>query len=331
MPGIIKLNQFRSNTGDSGFRMNATTKEVEHIAPGDFYLNVQGLMMTPANKQMISFYYTGSDQTFVMPSTSGYIFAKLWGAGGGGGCQGGWNHGSEGGGGGHTRGLIPVSQGTTITIRVPRGGLANAGTNYSYGGGGASTDTGDNRYAAGGGGYAAVYIGGTAYLVAGGGGGGGSNTSGGMHYNCHGGAGGGLQGQRGWTQNVISEAGGGGSQSGGGAGGSGSVRPGQAGSSYQGGHVTGGGVYGGGGGGGYYGGGAGSHSTSYGSMGGGGGGSGYVHPSVLMGGTFTGARQKPAMYEDSDLPKNKSYYSTPYAMGAGQCDHGGDGYVCIYY
>ena len=329
MPGIIKLNQYRSNTGDSGFRMNSTTKEVEHIGPGDFYFNVQGLMLIPANKQMAGFYYTGSDQTFVMPSTSGYIFAKLWGGGGGGGCQGGWNHGGEGGGGGHTRALIPVSQGTSITVRVPRGGYANPGATNAWPGGGSSTTGGDNQYTAGGAGYAAILIGGTVYLVAGGGGGGGSTTAGGMNYQQHGGAGGGTTGQRGWNFNNIGEAGGGGTQSGGGAGGTGGNATGQAGSSLQGGSCN-GNTYGGGGGGGYYGGGAGSYGGS-GNMGGGGGGSGFVHSSCFLGGTFTGSRTKPGLMEDSDLPKNKSYFSTPYGHGGNFCDHGGDGFICIYY
>lgn len=327
MPGIVKLGQLRSTTGDTGFNFNTTTKVVEQIAPGDFYINVLGETFTPANKQMIGFFYTGGDQSWVVPAGTTYVFAKLWGSGGGGGTGGGWNHGAEAGGGGHTRGLIPVTGGTTLTIRVPRGGYNNPGnTNAPYGGGSA-VSSGDNRYCGGGGGYAGIFIGSQPYLIAGGGGGGGATTSGGMNVNNHGGAGGGLNGQSGWSINGLTEAGRGGTQSAGGTGGTGGSATGQAGSYLQGGSNT-SNAYGGGGGGGYYGGGAGSHGSN--NMGGGGGGSGYVYSSCLLGETFTGVRDKPAMYEDPDLPKYRSTY-TDFARGGDAGNQGGDGYICIYY
>jgi hypothetical protein len=65
-------------------------------------------------------------------------------------------------------------------------------------------------------------------------------------------------------------------------------------------------------------------------MGGGGGGSGYVYSSCLLGETFTGIRDKPALYEDPDLPKFRSTY-TDFARGGDMCNQGGDGYICIYY
>ena len=94
MPGIIKLDQLRAKQGDNGLRFNSTTKQVEQIAPGDFYLNIQGGTFTPINKQFMAFYYneaqTGTyDQTWLVPSGISYVYCKLWGAGGGGGCQGG--------------------------------------------------------------------------------------------------------------------------------------------------------------------------------------------------------------------------------------------------
>ena len=88
-------------------------------------------------------------------------------------------------------------------------------------------------------------------------------------------------------------------------------------------------VSGGAGGGGYYGGGAGSYGAN-GMMAGGGGGSGYVHSSVIMGGTFTGARDMPAMFWDEDLPKYKSTHNE-FAVGGDYCNPGGDGFICIYY
>lgn len=333
MPGIIKVDQIRSPQGTNGFRFNTTTKQVEQIAPGDFYLQIDGETFTPNNKVFMAFYYneaqTGSyDQTWTVPTGVTHIFCKLWGSGGGGGCQGGWNHGGRGGGGGHTRGLIPVSSGQTVTIRVPRGGNNQPGTTNAPFGGGSSTAGGDNQYCGGGGGYASVLVAGTVYLVAGGGGGGGSTTSGGFNHEQHGGAGGGTTGQTGYDFNTLSEAGRPGTQSAGGAGGTGGNTTGQAGSAFQGGSAN-GNPYGAGGGGGYYGGGAGSYGGA-GNMGGGGGGSGYVHSSVLLGGTYSGAYDKPAFHWDNDLPKHKSTY-TEFAVGGDYCNPGGDGFVCIYY
>jgi hypothetical protein len=333
MPGIIKLDQLRSRSGDNGLRFNSTTKNVEFIGPGDFYFNIEGETFTPMNKQFVGFYFNFGvggtyDQSWVVPTGVTHVYAKLWGAGGGGGCQGGWNHGGEGGGGGHARGIIPVTAGQTLSIRVPRGGYNQPGTTNAPYGGGSSTAGGDNQYGAGGGGYAGIFIGTTPYLIAGGGGGGGSTTSGGMNYNQRGGAGGGITGQHGISGDSFTYGGGGGTQSAGGSAGSGSSTAGGAGSSLTGGSVQ-GNPYGGGGGGGYYGGGSGAYTGS--TMGGGGGGSGYVHSSVLLGATFTGSNQMPAMYHDADLPKYKSTYMCEFAVGADFCNSGGDGFVCIYY
>jgi hypothetical protein len=82
-----------------------------------------GGQIIPSKRTKQFFYSTGSNQTFVVPATSNYIYIKLWGAGGAGGRKGGWNEGSHGGGGGHTRGLIPVTPGETLTIIVGKGGL----------------------------------------------------------------------------------------------------------------------------------------------------------------------------------------------------------------
>jgi hypothetical protein len=63
---------------------------------------------------------------------------------------------------------------------------------------------------------------------------------------------------------------------------------------------------------------------------GGGGGSGYVHTTVLLGETFNGNRQVPAMAQDPDLPASGSTYAN-HGYGGETCWHGGDGWAVIYY
>jgi hypothetical protein len=99
-------------------------------------------------------------------------------------------------------------------------------------------------------------------------------------------------------------------------------------------------TYGGGGGGGYFGGGGGGYYESY-SMSGGGGGSGYLGSTVLFGALYTGFYNKPAMYEDNDLPKTYDGYNNwqTYAVGGDPVISGsqytsaggGGGYIVIYY
>ena len=64
--------------------------------------------------------------------------------------------------------------------------------------------------------------------------------------------------------------------------------------------------------------------------GGGGGGSGYLHPRVLMGESFTAHRQRPPMTEDPDYESNGGKF-TNIAMGGDVCNYGGEGLVVIYY
>ena len=289
-----------------------------------------GGIITPTNKTRYLYGSTGADQTLVVPVGVSYIFVKMWGAGGGGGVYGGWRQGSLGGAGGFSHGIIQVTPGETITIRVGGRGLAVPGAARAYpDGGGACTSTGsDNRYCASGGGSSSIRVpsqSNTHVIVAGGGGGGGAAAS----YDLNsGGAGGGLVGECGAINpiNGSNNNGKGGTQSAGGAGGTGNVGAGNGGS-FDGGDYQSTATYGGGGGGGYFGGGAGNYNASN-SMGGGGGGSGFIHSSVIMGATYTGQSFTPPFYNDPDLAIDTSFR---YARGGDEGGHGGHGLVVLYY
>ncbi len=203
-----------------------------------------------------TFSYTGSQQTFTVPTAVTRLTFDVYGA------QGGSVASNSGGYGGYARGTLSVTQGDLIYIFV---GNQPSGTAGGYNGGGAGIGSG-----AGGGGASDVRVGGTdlasRVIVAGGGGGvpstswsttggSGGGTSGGL---CSGGAGPGYDGQ-------------GASQSAGGPSETvyhyaGAVENGSLGQGGQAGTAN---NSGGGGGGGYYGGGGGD-------AGGGGGGSGYI-------------------------------------------------------
>lgn len=296
--------------------------------------------VVPPGKTKAAYGCTGGNQTFVVPAGITEIYVKMWGAGGGGGVSGGWSYGSVGGGGGCSIGLIPVTPGETLNIVVGQGGQTNWASSQTlmYGGGGGLKNNSDNRYAGAGGGYTGIFRSsitqGNALMIAGGGGGGGSSRLGAGNF---GGAGGGLEGQRGGSSydGKYNYGGGGGTQSGGGTGIS------QAGGALYGGYGgEPGNGYGGGGGGGFYGGAGGGYSESN-TMAGGGGGSGYIGVSVLYGKTFSGFKDRPAMYDDPDLPKtidgynNWSHFATggEYCMSGGQYTSagGGCGYMVIYY
>ena len=289
-----------------------------------------GNVLSPINKIKQTFNFTGADQTFTVPAGVSYIFAKLWGAGGGCGRAGGWSYGADGGGGGHSYALIPVSPGENLTVRVGGGGSTVVQASSFGGGGGAQSST-DLIYGGQGGGGTYIFRSSTPLLIAGGGGGGGSSK---IWLGMIGGAGGGLTGQKGEAplDNRETYGGSGGTQS---AGGSSAL--GGAGSLYQGGtaHVS---SYGGGGGGGYYGGGGGSFdSTLANTMGGGGGGSGFVASTCVFGGTFTGSFRIPAYHWDPDLPQTVSnravvaygMQNTQNNLGA-NVQVGGNG-ICIIY
>jgi len=294
-------NNILSYDSTLGFYINSVTARNQIVVNG-FTFNQDGDVLTPVGKTRYVYTFTGGNQSFTVPSNVSWIYAKLWGAGGGNGRAGGWSYGADGGGGGHTRGLIPVTPGSTIYVVIGSGGTTVNGTTSQYGGGGVGSNNSDITYAGQGGGYCGLFNGGIsqgqALAIAGGGGGGGSSRT----WNGNvGGAGGGVQGQRGASPYDGKYTAGGypGTQNGGGAAGSGYSNNGGAGSALQGG-VSAVNNYGGGGGGGYYGGAGGSYSESN-TMAGGGGGSGYLISTATLGYTYTGAYRYPAFYWDPDL------------------------------
>jgi hypothetical protein len=239
-----------------------------------------------------AFSYTGSNQTFTVPSNVCSVTSKLWGAGGGAGAN--FSISQKGGAGGYASGTIAVTPGENLTLIVGGKGLSS-GFGYigGFGGGG---NAGQNDGGSGGG-RSAIRRSSTELITAAGGGGGGHNGNNSIVTN--GGPGGGATGVDGGSIN-NNEGGKGGTQSAGGAAGGGLNGVGNPGSAFQGGHgnqtVSGTG-WGGGGGGGYFGGGGGG--TSNGTVGGGGGGSSFIGL-VTAGQTLTGSVNTPPNTSDSD-------------------------------
>jgi hypothetical protein len=199
----------------------------------------------------LRFTYTGSLDTFVVPSGASKLSVVLKGAGGGTAIT------IPGGDGGSVTGDLAVTPGETLGILVGQAGARSGATRF--GGGGAC---GVASFVGDGGGRSAIQRSGIDVVVAGGGGGGGNSGKGGN--------GGGTSGVAG-TDGGSGGSGGGGTQTDGGAAGAGAT----VGALGIGGN--GGGVsdppsvgQGGGGGGGYFGGGGGGNDGS-----GGGGGSSY--------------------------------------------------------
>ena len=328
MAAILRVGQVLNPNGTTGVTFDATTGCTD-ILIGDWTIESNGSVLTPIGRTKTSFSYTGADQSFVVPGGVTKIFAKLWGAGGACGRAGGWTYGADGGGGGYARGLIPVTPGETITVRVGQGGITASSTATIFGGGGMGP-TGGNDYSGSGGGGCYIFRSSTPLLIAAGGGGGGASRA--WPGNV-GGAGGGLNGENGESifDGNTAYAGFGGTQVGGGAGGTG----GGAGSLYQGGRTT--SSWGGGGGGGYYGGGAGGYVEDD-TMAGGGGGSGFVDAGVMLGGVFAGSKRSPGFYWDNDLSRAKSgLTNVAYGGPNGQnqvsvgAQTGGHAFCVIYY
>ena len=235
---------------------------------------IQFISITLAQSDPVSvtYDYTGSEQTFTVPSGASSIQIETWGAQGGGGepCSGSIE--DDGGLGGYTIGTLAVTPGEVLNIFV---GEKPTTVNGGSGPGGFNGGGDHGRYAGAGGGASDVRRGGITLadriIVAGGGGGGNA----GCPDHGSGGAGGGLTGDTGLTGGNSFVAGGGGTASSGGAGG-GDGSDGALGVGGTGGyHVAGGG-------GGYYGGG-GAYAA------GGGGGSSYFG-GVTNGSTQSGVR-----------------------------------------
>jgi len=345
MSSILRLTDAQSPNITNGLNINATTGVLNYNYYG-FTIPVQPLNLTPTGKTKVVFTTSNSDQSWVVPSGINYILVKCWGSGGGSGWHAGWYSSGSGGGGGFSRGIIPVTPGETLTIRVGHGGYCGAAylntggvgptfaTSYPYGGGSSLSGPDSNGYYGGfGGGYCGIFRGSSPLLMAGAGGGGGANQI----FYCggpNGGAGGGTYGLRGDNLEYYQNGGfaEGGTQSAGGAGAVGSYATAGPGSYLTGGQVQ-GYQYGGGGGGGYYGGGAGNYPVSVGPvMLGGGGGSGYVGSTVIFGQTYAGKGMYPAGMDDPDYPSSTASTYTSVGFGGYQeIAHGGDGYLTLYY
>ena len=285
-----------------------------------------------------AFTYTGSNQTFTVPSGVTSVTAHVFGAGGGGGHLSGWQDQSPGGAGGSAVGDIDVSSLSSLLIVVGQGGEGNDGVGSTpirsaFGGGGGGTTTSDNAYGGGGGGLSGIFNGsythGNSILIAGGGGGGGAMNGTTGYLKSRGGAGGGTTGEDGASVDTQYR-GRGGTQSAGGAspangynhGGTDSGT-GIAGSALQGGGDTDGYSYGGKGGGGYYGGSEGSYNEP-GDMAGGGGGSGYYDTTLVSSATlYAGSGQTPG--------NSSSSYRNGSGNGGNPQTDGGNGRIVLVY
>jgi hypothetical protein len=199
----------------------------------------------------VSFFYTGTNQTFTVPTGVTSIYVRLIAAGGKNTTVGG---NGIGGKGGLVSGFLPVTPGETLTVLV--GGSINisAAPGGTFGGGGGVADINVQGF---GGGRTAVMRGSNDVVTAGGGGGGGYYGNGGDGGGLIGGNGTGANSGQGGTQLTGGLAGVGGSN--------GSIKTGG----------NGGSQYAGSGGGGYYGGGGGNYSSGQ-NGGAGGGGSSFV-------------------------------------------------------
>jgi hypothetical protein len=116
------------------------------------------------------FTFTGSDQSYVVPSGVTSLEVYMWGAGGGGGLSG------NGGAGCYVQGILTVTPGETLTIVVGQGG-ANKQRAFAnpYGGGGKGGGPDNGRAdtpASQGGGRSAIRRSGVDIVTAGAGGGG---------------------------------------------------------------------------------------------------------------------------------------------------------------
>lgn len=256
------------------------------------------------------FSYTGSDQTWVVPSGVTQITVKAWGAGGAGGS---YEFNDVGGGGGFVTGTINVSPGEALTIVVGEGGKPGAGSS-AYGGGGAKACGIGGR----GGGRSAVINSFNEELITAGAGGGGGGVS--QPYEIGGNGGGGLSGQ---MPVYVPQGGNPGTQTAGGLGGSSPDRGGGTFGSEPGTLHAGGNAgcydngYNGSGGGGYYGGGSGTDLGD----GAGGGGSSFV---PAGGSTAAAVNDTPGNTTDSD-------FANDIAWGGAVGKAGSPGKIVIIY
>jgi hypothetical protein len=264
-----------TGTGSSSAQTVATRSFVNNYSTSPWNLDSNG-----------AFVVNGSSAPYLQPSFDFRAWVYLWGAGGGGGTNGGANY-APGGPGGFTYGLMQFKAGYTYYLRAGEQGRWAYGTGYYPAGGGGRGDNGGS-----GGGYTAIFLNaegfGGAIMVAGAGGGGGNSweMGGGSAVPGGGGGGGGSSGQAA-GRNPWGTAAQGGTQVNAGATNNGAYQGYNGawnGYNMQGGASGGGG----GGGGGYYGGGGGGSSVGGNWYFPGGGGSGYYNSThVSSAATFT--------------------------------------------
>ena len=161
---------------------------------------VQNSQITVAVSGLQTFSYTGSQQTFTVPSGVTSISVDMTG-GSGGYYQ---SNTTSYGKGGRVQATLTVISGSTLFIYV---GGSGSGVTGGYNGGGTTTPTGSNWRGSGGGGASDIRSGGTALtdriIVAGGGGGGnGSNGAAGHGGGLTGGDASGRYGGKGGTQSA---------------------------------------------------------------------------------------------------------------------------------
>lgn len=272
------------------------------------------LRKTSTVTEIKNFSYTGTQQTYTIPTGYTSFTFQVWGA------QGGNSTRCEGGKGGYSAGTLSATSGIS-SIYVYVGGQGSCGPDSrglaagGWNGGGASWRGADP--AAGGGGGTDIRVNGnTLYhriIVAGGGGGGGEDPG------DHAGYGGGETGSNGTGANTNVNGGGT-----------------QTGSSYgavfgQGAHTR---CDGGAGGGGWYGGGVYNGisnvptSNDYCDAGGGAGGSGYVYTSSTASNYPSGCRLNSSLYlaDAQTIAGNTSF---PAVGGGNETGHEGNGYARI--
>ena len=258
-----------------------------------------------------TFEYTGSVQSYAIPSGASSVKLEVWGAQGG--------DATYGGKGGYSVGMLNNLSGiSNLYVYV---GQQPSGTTEGWNGGGRYSN-----YGSSGGGATDISLHNNTYnttnhyndriIVAGGGGGKGYSST-------YGGAGGGLNGVTGGVGSATS-GGAGASQTSGGIGASNTSS--HSGSSYSGEFGKGAAAdYGGGGGGGWYGGGSGINS---GTDAGGGGGSGYVWTSSTASSAPTGYSVSSSYYltDAQTIAGNTSF---PAPGGGTETGHSGNGYARI--
>ena len=272
------------------------------------------LRKTSTETDTKNFSFTGTQQTYTIPTGYTSFTFQVWGA------QGGSTSNNTGGKGGYSDGTLSATSGIS-SIYVYVGGTGSASTggiaNGGWNGGGTSWASNGADPAAGGGGGSDIRVNGnTLYhriIVAGGGGGGGEDPG------DHAGYGGGETGENGTGANTNVNGGGT-----------------QTNASYgavfgQGAHTR---CDGGAGGGGWYGGGVYNGisnvptSNDYCDAGGGAGGSGYVYTSSTAGNYPSGCRLNSSLYLTSaqTIAGNTSF---PAVGGGKETGHEGNGYARI--